>query len=92
MAMGKGNEVRTWKPPPEGVFLINVDGAILAMDGNSGVSVVIRDWENQVVASISLPLPGKYAVEETEAIITEQGIVLAHMLGLEKIMFEGDFL
>ena len=48
------NEVRAWKPPPEGVFLINVDGAIPAMDHHSNVGVVIRDWENQVVAAISL--------------------------------------
>ena len=54
LATGKRNEVRALKPPPEGVFLINVDGAIPAMDGHSGVGVVIRDWENQVVAAISL--------------------------------------
>ena len=45
LATGKKDEVRAWKPPPEGVFLINVDGAILAMDGHYGVGVVIRDWE-----------------------------------------------
>ena len=92
LATGKRNEVRALKPPPEGVFLINVDGAIPAMDGHSGVGVVIRDWENQVVAAISLTLPGNFAVEETEAIAMEQGFVLAHMLGLEIIMVEGDFL
>ena len=71
------NEVRASKPPPEGVFLINVDGAIPAMDRHSDVGVVIRDWENQVVASISLPLHGKFAIKETKAIAMEQGIVLS---------------
>ena len=77
---------------PKGVFLINVDEAIPAMEGHSGVGVVIRVWENQVVAAISLTLPGNFAVEETEAIAMEQGFVLAHMLGLENIMVEGDAL
>ena len=34
LATRKRNEVRIWKPPLEGVFLINVDGAIPALDGH----------------------------------------------------------
>ena len=45
-----------------------------------------------MVAAINLTLLGNYAVEETEATAMEQGIVLAQMLGLEKIMVKGDSL
>ena len=79
-----------WKPPPKDVYLINVDGAIPAMEGNSGIGVIVRDWNNQVVAALSMPLSGRFAVEETEAIAMEQGIVLAKELGLNKIILEGD--
>jgi len=42
-----------------------VDGAIPAKDGHSRVGVVIWDWESQIVVAVSMPLPGKYVVEET---------------------------
>ena len=60
-----------WKPPPKDVYLINVDGAIPAMEGNSGIGVIVRDWNNQVVAALSMPLSGRFVVEETEAIAME---------------------
>ncbi|XP_030930729.1 uncharacterized protein LOC115956517 [Quercus lobata] len=86
----KGTKDRAWKPPPKDVYLINVDGAIPAKEGNSGIGVIIRDWNNQVVAALSKPLSGRFAVEETEAIAMEQGIVLAKELGLNQIILEGD--
>ena len=86
----KETKDRVWKPPPKDVHLINVDGAIPAMEGNSGIGVIIRDWNNKVVAALSMPLSGRFAVEETEAIAMEQGIVLAKELGLNQIILEGD--
>ncbi|XP_050248722.1 uncharacterized protein LOC126695975 [Quercus robur] len=59
-------------------------------EGNSGIGVIIRDWNNQVVAALSKPLSGRFAVEETEAIAMELGIVLARELGLNQIILEGD--
>ena len=86
----KGTKDRAWKPPPKDVYLINVDGAIPAKEGNPGIGVIIRDWNNQVVAALSKPLSGRFVVEETEAIAMEQGIVLAKELGLNQIILEGD--
>ena len=65
-AAGKEKQTRDWKPPPEGFFLINVDGGILAEDGHSRIGIVIWDWESQIVAAISMPLSRKFAVQETE--------------------------
>nr|POE92492.1 hypothetical protein CFP56_37937 [Quercus suber] len=39
-----------------------------------------------------MPLPGRYFVEDIEAITVEQGLVLDKELGLEKIIVEGDSL
>ena len=90
--VGKEKEIKEWRPPPEGIFLINVDGAIPAEDGHSGVGVIIWDWESQIVAAMSMPLSGKFAVEETEALAMEKGVILALELGLENVILERDSL
>ncbi|XP_030941752.1 uncharacterized protein LOC115966721 [Quercus lobata] len=86
----KGTRDKAWKPPPKDVYLINVDRAVPAMEGNSGIGIIIRDWNNQVVAALSMPLLGRFAVEETETIAMEQGIVLAKELGLNQVILEED--
>nr|POE58611.1 hypothetical protein CFP56_50200 [Quercus suber] len=80
------------EPPLEGFFLINVDGAIPAEDGHSGIGIVIWDWESRIVAVVSMPLSVKFAVEETEALAMEKGAILAMELGLENVILEGDSL
>ena len=42
----KEKQPREWRPPLEGFFLINVDGAIPAEDGHSRIGIVIWDWES----------------------------------------------
>ena len=88
----KGKRDKAWKPPPKDVYLINVDGAVPAMEGNSGIGIIIRDWNNQVVAALSMPLLGRFAVEETEAVAMEHGIVLAKEIGLNQVILEGEIL
>jgi len=67
-----------------------VDEAIPAVNGHSGIGIVIWDWESQIVAAVSMPLSGKFAVEETEALAMEKGAILAVELGLENVILEGD--
>ena len=78
--------------PPVGFFKINVDGAVPSVEGHSRVGVIIRDWERKVVIAKCIPLLGRMAVDETEAIAMEQGIILAKNLGLEKTILEGDLM
>ena len=73
-----------------GFFKISVDGVVPSIEGHFGVGVIIRDWERKVVAAKCIPLLGRMAMEETEAIAMEQGIILTKNLGLEKTIFEGD--
>ena len=73
-------------------YTINVDGAVPLANGHSGIRVVVRDSESRFVAAMSLPLQGRYSVEETEAAAMEQGCVLAIKLGLERVILESDSL
>nr|POE78329.1 hypothetical protein CFP56_76289 [Quercus suber] len=79
-----------WEPLPVGFYTINVDGAIPLANGHSRIGVVVRDSDNRFVAAMSLPIQGRYSVEETEAAAVEQGCVLAKKLGLERVMIESD--
>ncbi|XP_075654164.1 uncharacterized protein LOC142624474 [Castanea sativa] len=81
-----------WEPPPVGFYTINVDGAIPLANGHSGIEVIVRDSDNRFVAAMSLPFQGRYSIEETEAIVVEQGCVLAKKLGLERVIIESDSL
>ena len=81
-----------WEPPPVGFYTINVDGAIPLANGHSGIGVVVRDSDSKFVAAMSLPLQGRYSIEETEAAAVEQGCVLAKKLGLERVIIESDSL
>nr|POE60716.1 hypothetical protein CFP56_55632 [Quercus suber] len=76
----------------EDYFLINVDGAIPTGYGHSGIGILIRDKRLRFIAAMCKPLSGRLGVEETEAIAMEQGLVLAKMLGLERVLVVGDSL
>ena len=46
----------TWKPPPPGSFKVNVDGALFSKTKQSGVGVMVRDEEGNVIAAMSRKL------------------------------------
>ena len=81
-----------WEPPPVGFYIINVDGAIPLANGHSGIGIIVRDSDCRFFAAMSMPLQGRYSVEETKAIAVEQGCVLAKKLGLERVIIESDSL
>ena len=58
-----------------------MDGAIPTEDGHFGIGIVIWDWQSQIIVAVSMPLSGKFAVEETEALAMEKGAILAMELG-----------
>ncbi|XP_050246522.1 uncharacterized protein LOC126694332 [Quercus robur] len=51
--------IAIWKPPPPGYFKVNVDGALFAKSKQSGVGVIVRDEDGNVVAAMcrKLDLP-----------------------------------
>ena len=75
-----------------GFYIINVDGAIPLANGHSGIGIIVRDSDFRFFAAMSMPLQGRYSVEETKAIAMEQGCVLAKKPGLERVIIESDSL
>ena len=79
-----------WKPPPPGYFKVNVDGALFAKSKQSGVGVIVRDEEGNVVAAMCRKLDLPLGVLETEAKALEIGMAIAEEVGLKDVVFEAD--
>uniref|UniRef100_A0A7N2L0T1 Ribosomal protein S28e n=1 Tax=Quercus lobata TaxID=97700 RepID=A0A7N2L0T1_QUELO len=71
-----------WAAPPPGVYKINVGGATFEDGRPSGVGVVIRDCRGMVVAASAKLLSATYGVEVTEALVAEEGMLLARQMML----------
>ena len=81
-----------WSAPPSGLHKINVDGAKSEDGRPSGVGVVIRDCRGVVMAASAMVLPAQYGMEVTEALVVEQGILLAQQMMLSHVILEFDSL
>ncbi|XP_075645579.1 uncharacterized protein LOC142616661 [Castanea sativa] len=82
----------SWKKPPAGMFKINSDWATVDDGRRSSIGVIIRDYRGVTVAALCRVLPGRFTVEETEALAIEAGILLAKELDLQQIIIESDSL
>ena len=67
------DEVRSWIPPPEYVFKINVDGAVFVDQKVVGVGVIIRDEKGKLEATMSKKIPVPLGPVEAEAVAYKQG-------------------
>ena len=84
--------VRSWIPPPEYVFKINVDGAVFANQKAVGVGVIIRDEKGRLEAAMSKKIPVPLDAVEAEAVVYEQGLMFARDIGIHNFIIEGDSL
>ena len=84
--------VRSWIPPPEYVFKINVDGAVFANQKEVGVGVIIRDEKGRLEAAMSKKIPVPLDAVEAEAVVYEQGLMFARDIGIHNFIIEGDSL
>ena len=83
------NHVR-WKPPDQGVYKVNYDGAISVQQVRAGIGVVIRNEDGAVMASMSQQLPLPTTVAMVEALAARKAVEFALELGLTKVIIEGD--
>ena len=83
---------RSWTPPPEHVFKINVDGVVFVDQKEVGVGVIIRDEKGRLEAALSKKLPVPLGAMEAEAVAYEQGLLFARDIGIHNFIIEGDSL
>nr|XP_023900897.1 uncharacterized protein LOC112012746 [Quercus suber] len=83
------NHIR-WRPPDQGMYKVNYDGAIFSQQERAGVGVVIRNAEGAVMASLSQQIPLPTTVAQVEALAVRRATEFALELGVTKAIFEGD--
>lgn len=66
-----------WKPPSADFVKINVDEVVFTDEDKSGIGVVIRNHEGQVLASQCLKLHQAYSPGVVDALVVHSGITLA---------------
>ena len=79
-----------WKPPADGSYKANFDGAIFAETSEAGIGVIIRNDQGAVMASLSQRIPYPHSVEAVEAYAARSATQFAIDLGFRDMIFEGD--
>ncbi|XP_075654720.1 uncharacterized protein LOC142624873 [Castanea sativa] len=57
-----------WKPPKQGYYKVNYDGAVSSQMGKAGLGVIIRNCERAVMASMAQQIPLPTTVAQVEAL------------------------
>lgn len=78
-----------WKVPSSSYFKVNCDAAVDIAKGNMGISVIVRDSEGKVLATLSASQ--NYIIEPAvaEASTALRDVVLCRELGLQRVELEG---
>ena len=80
-----------WLPPLPAQYKANCDGAIFPNINCARLGVVIRDSKGMVIAALSERVPLPPSIDDLEALACKKSITLAHEIGLQDVIFEGDF-
>ena len=90
-AVRRSEDLR-WKPPNFGLYKINFDGAVFGDQVSAGIGVVIRDWEGQIIATLSQKVWYPGSVDLVEALAACRAISFAKELSIHQLVIEGDSL
>ena len=91
-AVTNGSGGTRWSCLPGGLVKINFDGAAFGASNISGIGVVIRNSNGDVLASFSQKIPQVYKAEEIEALAAFKALSFAFELGFRSANLEGDSL
>ncbi|KAK9266575.1 hypothetical protein L1049_021625 [Liquidambar formosana] len=79
-----------WRPPIRNIYKLNVDGALSLDKSITGIGVVARDHEGEVVAAMGQNFQGNLEPKHVEALAFQCALHFARDIGLRKIIVEGD--
>ena len=79
-----------WQPPQAEVFKVNCDGVVFSKSNKSGLGVVVRNSNEQVIASLLQQLNQAYKPIEVEAEAAIRGLEFMIELGCNRVVVEGD--
>ncbi|XP_057813813.2 uncharacterized protein LOC131027734 [Cryptomeria japonica] len=88
--LGKGNrETCVWKPPKNGWFKINFDGASRGNLGQDGIGCSLHNSDETVVARRAKPI-GMETNNRAKSMALVEGLEMCMASGVEKLVVEGD--
>ena len=85
-------EAVKWHPPDHPCYKVNVDAAVLKELNATGMGMVVRDWEGNVLAAMSKRIPAPLATLEAEAKSMETAVLFAWEMGFREVVCETDSL
>ncbi|KAK6138829.1 hypothetical protein DH2020_027428 [Rehmannia glutinosa] len=81
--------IEVWSKPEESWTKINTDASIMWGQGTS-LGAIIRDREGKRLNSVTMFLSQEIEVDVAEALVCKVGLLLAHSMGIQKIILETD--
>ena len=85
-------EVVKWHPPNHPLYKLNADAAVLNELNATGMGMVVRDWEGNVLAAMSKRFLAPLATLEAEAKSMEVAVQFAWEMGFKEVVCETDSL
>ncbi len=82
---GQTKNQDSWKKPPEGMLMINVDAAFDIDSGSGGTGVVLRDHSGACLAASQAFLPHVLDAPTAEAFALRDGLALAQRMVLKML-------
>ena len=88
--MQQPKESIKWRPPGDGMYKTNYDGAVFAKSEEARIGVIVRDVNGDVIAALAEKIPYAGSVEVLEALAARRAAKFVVELGLLGSEFEGD--
>ena len=79
-----------WSVPPSNKYKINYDGAISEVDNISGIGVIVRNCNSEVIASLVQQVEQAFQPLQVEAIAACRAVEFGSEIGVDCAIVEGD--
>ena len=82
--------LQQWRPLENNSYKVNYDAATFRSTNSVGIGVIVRDYAGEVIGALSLPIPMPQSVAAAEALACRQAVKFAAVIGLTRVVIEGD--